>query len=202
MYTEEIDERMSTVEAVLGQFIVQTNRSLHILQREMKEFKDEMKEFKEEGRRDRAMMNKQWGDLANKLGTIVEDIVAPAVRPVMQSFFKEDISLLMVNVQKKDKSLGLQGEFDVIAVSNSFVFLVETKSSPKKEHITSLKNEVIPRFRKLFPEYDQLRLIPVFSSLRFNDDLVAFATENGIYMLAYKEWEYMDLLNFNDLKLT
>ncbi len=36
----------------------------------MDSFKDEMKE-------DRKRMNKQWGDPANRLGTLAEDVVAP-----------------------------------------------------------------------------------------------------------------------------
>jgi hypothetical protein len=37
----------------------------------------EMHEFKDEAERDRKRMNKQRGELANKMGTLVEDIVAP-----------------------------------------------------------------------------------------------------------------------------
>ena len=47
--------------------------------KEFKEFKEEMREFKEEAERDRRRMNKAWGDLANKLGTTVEDVVAPNI---------------------------------------------------------------------------------------------------------------------------
>lgn len=157
LFEEEIDVRLSSVEAALSQFIIQTGRSLHILQREMKEFKDEMKEFKDEMKdfkdemkdfkddslRVRAEMNRQWGDLANKMGTIVEDIVSPAVRPVMSKFFNEEVTYITINTKKKDKNLNLQGEFDVIAASNTRVFLVETKSNPKKEQIIEFKTTVI-----------------------------------------------------------
>jgi len=51
---------------------------------EMKDFKEEMLDFKneslryrEEAERDRKSMYRQWGELANRLGTLVEDIVAP-----------------------------------------------------------------------------------------------------------------------------
>ena len=45
----------------------------------MKEFKDEMADFKNEPETDRKNRNKQWGELANKMGTLVEDIISPAV---------------------------------------------------------------------------------------------------------------------------
>jgi cytochrome c556 len=44
-------------------------------EREMADFKAEMADFKDEMRADRRAMNKRWGEIANRLGTIVEDIV-------------------------------------------------------------------------------------------------------------------------------
>ena len=206
MTSPETKERFTSVEAALAEYIITTNRSqlrvdreLERLSREMREFKDEMKGYKEESRQEFRDMKKQWGELANKMGTLVEDIIAPAVRPVMQTFFKEEVTFISVNIRKKDTARQIRGEFDVIASSQSYVYLVETKSSPKKEQITAFKNEVIPRFRQLFPEYDHLKLIPVFSSLRFDEDLIQFGTDEGIYMMAYREWDYMDLLNFEAL---
>ncbi len=40
------------------------------LEREMGKFKDEMSEFKEEMREDQKKAFKQWGDIANKMGTL------------------------------------------------------------------------------------------------------------------------------------
>ena len=228
MSTTEIVEKFTTVEAALAEFIIQTGRSFNQLHREMREFKDEMREFKDEmrefknemkgfknemgdfkdemrGFKDESQratkeMNKQWGALANKMGTLVEDIIAPAVRPVMKSFFQEEINYLAVNVQKKDTARNLRGEFDVIATSESYVFLVETKSSPQKQHLLEFTEKKIPRFRELFPEFASLELIPVFSSLRFENEFVAWATEAHVYLMAYREWDYMDILNFEALR--
>ena len=169
---------------------------------EMSDFKDEMSDFKNESQRATKEMNKQWGALANKMGTLVEDIIAPAVRPVMKSFFKEEINYRAVNVNKKDTARDLRGEFDVIATSKSYVFLVETKSSPQKQHLQEFTEKKIPRFRALFPEFASLELIPVFSSLRFEDEFLEWATEARVYLMAYREWDYMDILNFDALHPT
>ncbi|MBL7799037.1 MAG: hypothetical protein JNJ90_21235 [Saprospiraceae bacterium] len=220
MYTE-IEQKMSDLEMVLSEFIVQTNKSFRDLHNEMKDFKDEMKDFKdemkdfkdemkdfkeemkdfkEEMRQDRREMNKQWGELANKMGTLVEDIIAPAIRPVIEKYFLEEVMYRAVNVRKKDKSKGLQGEFDIIATTSSSVFLIETKSSPKPVHLQEFQNDVIPRFRQLFPEYKDLKMVPVLASLRFEDAFLSLATQSGVYLLAYREWDYMDLLNFEALQ--
>jgi hypothetical protein len=40
--------------------------------------------FKDELHEDRREMNRKWGDLANKLGTMVEDLVYPSLPRVIQ----------------------------------------------------------------------------------------------------------------------
>ncbi len=214
MYEDtEIEERVDKLEYILGDFIVQTNTGLNRLSGEMREFKnemsdfkdemsdfkDEMSDFKKEVREDQRQMNKKWGELANKMGTLVEDIIAPAVRPVTEKYFNCEILSFFVNARKKDKTLGLTGEFDVIAASDEYVFLVECKSRPKKQHIYDFL-ENTEKFRKLFPEYADRKLIPVFAGLRFEDDLISHATQEKVYLLAFREWEYMDILNFAEVK--
>jgi len=73
---QEVDELREFLKE-LGYQSMRTELSINRLSQEMREFKEEMREFKDETVRDRKLMNKQWGDLANRLGTMVEDIVAP-----------------------------------------------------------------------------------------------------------------------------
>jgi len=40
---------------------------------------------------DRKEMNKQWGNLANKMGTIVEDIIRPGIRPTLKRYFNTEL---------------------------------------------------------------------------------------------------------------
>ncbi len=252
----QVEERLNIVESALAEFIIQSNRSLHRLEREMlafkdemkafkdemkdfkdemlsfkdemkdfkdemlsfkdemKDFKDEMKDFKDEMkdfkdgtedfraemREDRREMNRQWGALSNKMGTVVEDIIAPAVGPAVRKYFQEEVLDIMANRRKRDKQKRLRGEFDVIAVSETSVYIVDTKVSPDKQKLLDFKNKVIPRFRKLFPEYGKLQLVPIFASLRFEEDMIQLATKEKVYLLAYREWDYMDILNFDAVK--
>ncbi|MDQ1327765.1 MAG: hypothetical protein QG641_1048, partial [Candidatus Poribacteria bacterium] len=113
---QAVEERVTSLESVLRDFIIHTDISLSRLEREveelkdeMKDFKDEMKDFKDEMKdfksemkdfkdemskfktdmdADRKEMNKQWAGLANKMGTLDEDLNAPAVRPVLNQYFK------------------------------------------------------------------------------------------------------------------
>ncbi|MDM7274247.1 hypothetical protein [Sulfurihydrogenibium azorense] len=141
-------------------------------------------------------MNKRWGEISNKLGTIVEDIIFPASKPVLEKYFNCEITDIHMN--RKRKKDNLKDEFDVIAVSDpcKTVYLIEVKATPKIEYINEFKDEKIERFKALFPEYENYKLIPIFASLRLEDDIVNYLTKNKIYAMAYREWEYMDILNF------
>ena len=51
---------------------------------EMARDRDEMKQ---QADRERREMNKRWGELANKMGTVVEDIVAPSIQRLAREVF-------------------------------------------------------------------------------------------------------------------
>src|SRR5690625_3564519 len=97
---------------------------------EMKEFKDEMKEFKDKMEKDRREMNKKWGNLANKMGTLVEDIFIPGVKETVWKYFDDEINSYNPRRYIRNRETGEEGEFDVIAVTDLYVFLVEVKTTP------------------------------------------------------------------------
>ena len=42
-------------------------------------------------------------------------------------------------------------------------------------------------------------LVPILGSIRLEEDFISLATEKDIYLLAYREWDYMDILNFDQI---
>jgi hypothetical protein len=168
---------------------------------EMTSFKDEMKDFKafvladiEESRADRKAMNKKWGELANKMGTVVEDIVAPCVGGVAREYFQvNELDFFAVRLRKKNASGTLYREFDVVAESEKYLFIVETKSTPRTSYIQDFI-DLIPEVGEWFPQARSKTVIPVFSSLYIPEDSVRFLTRNRIFALAMKD-DNMDLLN-------
>ncbi len=182
---------------------------------EMLEFKDEMKDFKDEmstferktqqyideAKEDRKRMNKQWGDLANRLGTIAEDIVAPNIEGVVQRYFGcSELDSLMVRYRKRHpKDRKQRREFDVIALWENHVLLNETKSMPKLEYVQAFIEFLRSKaFFDFFPEYLGRTLIPVFSSLYLPEDIVQVLTRAGVYAMAMSD-DSMDLLNFDQV---
>lgn len=165
---------------------------------EMKDFKDEMKDFKDETRATHKEMNKRWGELANKMGTLVEDIVAPNVRRIAKEYFHcPELDFFAVRIEKRQPQAPSQRrEFDVVAVAGEKVFLVETKSTVRETYVTEyIKFIQNGEFFAYFPEYDGKRLIPVFASLSVPPDKVAVLSRAGIYVMAMTDTT-MDLINF------
>ena len=54
---------------------------------EMKVFKDEMLDFKEWSKKNIESLNRQWGNLANRMGTLVEDIFFPSMDQTIERYF-------------------------------------------------------------------------------------------------------------------
>ena len=163
------------------------------LEKYREENKIELKEFKQD-------MNKKWGELANKMGSLIEDIFIPGIYPTLEKYFNARLNFIGTYIKKSIKKSGLKGEFDIVATDEERVYLADIKSSPDREKIDDFKQKVIPRFRKLFPEYDSKILIPIMGSLRFDEDIISYASEMGIYVMGYREWEYLDILNFDEVK--
>ncbi|MGC8718490.1 MAG: hypothetical protein ACP5TY_00590, partial [Thermodesulforhabdaceae bacterium] len=75
MHEATLEKRVDRLEEAMMELIYQarkTEMKVEKLAEEMLAFKDEMRAFKDE-------INKKWGELANTLGRLAEDIVAPGI---------------------------------------------------------------------------------------------------------------------------
>ncbi|MCL0038527.1 hypothetical protein M1N10_05910, partial [Thermodesulfovibrionales bacterium] len=150
--------------------------------------------------RDRMELNKKWGELAVKMGTIVEDIVAPNIPRIAKEYFGcADIDHFAIRVLKRhptDKSK--RREFDVIAVCSDSdkVIFNETKSTIRPEDIRGLIRFLKSgEFFDYFPEYQGKKLIPIFSSLHISSNTVKTLSKNRIYAMVMGD-ETMTIINF------
>ena len=194
---EEMVMRLVFVQQKTEMEIQDLKREMKEFKNEMREFKNEMLEFKNEVKREVKRINKQWVELANKMGTLVEDIIFPAARPVIEKYFKCEVKDLMMNVDRKRGDR--REEFDVVAACEDKVFLIEVKATFRPEYVQKLK-EKEGRFFDFFPEYKGKELVTIMGMVRFKPEEVKLLTESGIYAMGYREWEYMDILNFEDVK--
>ncbi|MCF8108186.1 MAG: hypothetical protein K9J81_04245 [Desulfohalobiaceae bacterium] len=216
-------ERVDRLEEIMMQVAYEhtkTEMELRSLSREMKDFKREMRDFKQEmsgfkqemsdfkqemsGFKQEMLASKKendrrWGDLVNKLGTLVEDIVAPSLpRIVKDDFGFADIDRVLICLRVRDKRKGTVAEFDAILVAGDTVFINETKSRPRQEHVDEFLDK-LQRIDVYLPEYAGMERIPLFSSLAIPEDLLQYLSKNGIYALGMGE-DVMEVLNLEQVK--
>jgi hypothetical protein len=205
--SQELKEKVSTLETTLQDFIRHTDRSfikvnnaIVDLHNEMGDFKEEMKVFKDEMKGFKSEMARKWGELANRLGTLAEDIVAPNLVPVARKYFNcqgEPLDFMPRRVKAHSKEAGRSREFDAIAVFEDTVILSETKSTPRLEYVNDF-SQVIQEFFDYFPELAGKRLIPIFASLNIEENIIKQATKNKIFVMALKG-DTMEILNYHEV---
>jgi hypothetical protein len=210
------EKRVSVIENDLKEIAHAQRRNEIFLERfshEMNEFKSEMREFKEEGRRFREEMrrtteemrrgtaemrqemNRKWGDLANKMGTVVEDIIMPGFPGILRHYFDTEAEAMMIRVRKRHpQDSSRRREFDLIAYDRTRLFLNETKSNPKREYVEEFCANHTEVF-EYFPEYADKELVPIFSSLQIPEEHVEYLSEHGCYAMTMGE-EHPAILNF------
>ncbi|MFN3883432.1 MAG: hypothetical protein ACK4Q4_01565, partial [Rhodocyclaceae bacterium] len=141
-------------------------------------------------------MNKRWGEIANKMGTIVEDIIYPSVRRIAREHFgaPEDMEFEAQRIKRR-RAAGDRREFDGIFVWPGHVLLLEAKATVRPEYLQAFDQFLCDgAFFAYFPEYQGRRLIPVFSALALTDEEVAWLTAHRIYAAAMGE-DAMQLVN-------
>lgn len=177
-----VEEKVERLESILGQFIVHTDVILRRLENAHNAHKE---------------MNRQWAALAKKMGTLDEDLIAPATRAVLSKYFKCEPSYRGIRILKRVN--GEDYEVDVLVVCEGKVFMIEVRSTPKIEYVDEII-EKATHFKRYFPEYADKELIVIYGSIVFPENVINYASKKGLYLMAYREWEYMDIINFDEVK--
>ena len=165
---------------------------------EMKVFKDEMLDFKEWSKKNIENLNRQWGHLANKLGTLVEDIFAPSIDMALEKYFGRRPSIVDVKklVRKNGKSL----ELDILALypEERRAFVVEAKADPDRTDYIDLflkKLEEIPVF---LPELAAYTVVGIYAALSMREETVRLLTRKGLYAMVVRG-DIVEIINFDQV---
>ena len=231
--TEAVEERIDSLETILARFMARTDaagartdaaidRLESIIERREHEGardREAAARDREAAARERREMNKRWGELANKMGTVVEDIVAPSIRRLAREMFESCVSSghacppraamfdcgelrqfwTRMSASRSDDPSRTR-EFDALYVGTRAVLLNETKSSPRasdaRRFAAFLESGELACY---FPEYRKLPIVAAFSSLSIPDDLVTSLTRRGIYAIAMGD-EAMQVLNLDAVR--
>jgi len=143
-----------------------------------------------EERRER---NREWGNLANKMGTIVEDLVLPSLPRVVEDLFHQPILDRMIRRVRAIPGTRRSKEYDAIVVTPELVCVNSTKSTLREQNVNQFVKD-LAKFREYFPEYQPYPLIGILASLSVDQDILKQAEETGFVVLATGD-ELMDIMN-------
>ena len=158
--TEAVEERTDSLETILARFMTRTDAAIDRLESIVERREHEGTRDREAAARDRREMNKRWGELANKMGTVVEDIVAPSIRRLAREMF------------------------DCGELRQFWTRMSASRSDDARRFAAFLESGELACY---FPQYRKLPIVAAFSSLSIPDDLVTYLTRRGIYAPAPSE---------------
>ena len=173
--------------------IKQLSEEMKAFKDEMKTFKDEMKVFKDEMRESRRAMDKKWGELARKMGTLIEDIFIPSLDLAIEKYFGVDVEDLMPRrkIRKKDETL----EVDILAYAGEKAFVVEVKASPNRLEYVYDFIEKLQELPEFIPQIKDYRVIPIYAALDMEKGTINLLTKNNIYAMIVRG-DILEIVNF------
>ncbi len=186
MYEATVEERVTDLQGLMAELL----RTVDRVDLQVEQTSREMREFKSE-------MNKRWGELANKMGTLAEDLVAPGIPRILRLVIgcpDGQMDAMAVRVRRRHPiDRGRTREFDVVAVCGEYVLINETRSSLHAKDADEFV-QVLSEVRDFFPEYAEKKIIGALASLYVDESMVRYAQKQGLLVLGMSE-EMMDLLN-------
>ncbi|MFQ5613975.1 MAG: hypothetical protein ACE5H9_17780 [Anaerolineae bacterium] len=209
--------------ADLTQVVARTSQSVEQLSRDLRAYREEwraelqthreewqaelrasrerteadLQAYREEWRAEARQMNRHWGELANKMGTLTEDLVAPSLPRILRAVIacpEDEVVSIAVRVRRAHPvERGLGQEFDVVVSCGEYALFNETKSNltPADVDILLVK---LASARDYFPEYRDYKLLGSVASLYVDASLVRYASRQGVLVLAVGD-ELMDVQN-------
>ena len=142
-------------------------------------------------------MNRRWGEIANKMGTLAEDLIAPNIPRVLREIVgcpAEHIEFAAVRVRKRHaQQPGRVKEFDVVVVCDNYVLVNETKSSLNAKDVDDFL-ATLEEIRHFFPEYKTHKFIGAIATLYMPPEVAKYAERQGLIALGFGE-ENIDVLN-------
>lgn len=162
--------------------------------RTIQDMKESTKAFEENMNKTIRDMNRRWGELANKMGTVTEDIVAPGFPFLIERHFDLSLDDISCRRKVKDKS-GNRWEFDLVARSGNIAFIVDVKSDYNKiEYLDHFIQVLLPKAAELLPDLKGCKIIGCIASFRLAPSIIERASEMGILAISLGG-DYLEFCN-------
>ena len=204
-YREENDRMIQEMKEENNRMIQEMKEDTRLLGERLDKTIQEMKEdtriFREgvkvyQDRMDKTVqdMNRRWGELAKKMGTVTEDIVAPGFPFLIERYFGLSLDDISCRRKVKDKS-GNRWEFDLVARSGNIAFIVDVKSDYNRvEYLDHFTQVVLPKATELLPDLKGCKIIGCIASFRLAPSIIERASEMGVLAISLGG-DYLEFCN-------
>jgi hypothetical protein len=209
-YKEWTKKQIEKGDQEMQAFAEWSKKQMEKSDREMQEFREWTKQHIEKSERETQAfvewskkqidsLNQAWGNLANRMGTLVEDIFAPSIDIALSKYFQAVPDV--IDTRKKVRINGSSLEIDILAVERKKkrAFIVEIKGSPDRgEYVESFlqKLERVPHF---LPELTDFQRIGIYAALSMQEETVKLLTRKGLYAMVFRG-NVLEIVNFQDLQ--
>ena len=155
----------------------------------------EEKKRQEQADKERKEFNRQLAGISDRLGSLIEDMVAPNAPRIARQLFKgDDVLTSSIRVRRRHPSdSGQTIELDLLVVGGRHVLVGEAKSKVTVEKVLAFleKARSVPEF---FPEFREFTVLPMIASVNIEPSLVVHLSRLGVYALGFGD-ETMEILN-------
>jgi hypothetical protein len=157
---------------------------------EFAKFQQQMAESQKRNDAGFAKLRQEMGNLSHRLGSMVEDLVAPSLPGILKEVVAcpEDQEVV-VNVRIRRRHPTQSGkmlEIDAIADCGSYVLFNETKSQLTPEKVKAFLDK-LGVIRDYFPEYQHYTVLGSVSALAAEASLIEYASRQGLLVLGSGE---------------
>lgn len=128
--------------------------------------------------------NGKLGKLGNRLGEFVEGLIKPSV---VRLFQERGIMVHKVlrDIEASNPNLGLATQIDLLAINLDTCILIEVKSRLSPEDIND-HWERMNKFKPLFPEYHDKRVLGALAGMVMADEVVKHAYRKGFFVIGQR----------------
>jgi len=127
-------------------------------------------------------LTKNIGGIGESNGKVAEDTIYNALDKDMM-FAGIEFHDIIRNQKKNRKALGIKGEYDILMINGTMLAIIETKYIVKKKDVEKLATTQLTKFRPLFPEYSNHKIVLGIGGMGFEDDAIDEANANGVGLI-------------------
>jgi len=161
------------------QMIAESRKEFKEYQEEQKIRSEELdKKFAETDRLIKANA-RQIGGIDKSLGEATEELIFNTLDKD-KTFCGIQFYEIDRKMKLHSKILGLKGEFDIVLKNGDTLALIEVKHTLRGKNITKLAETQVANFRKLFPMFNDYKIILGVGGMSFEENAEEEAKKNGI----------------------